>query len=494
MPSVILFRPAYDRRSRSAPVFPWALLYLASVLRERGVEVHILDEAVTPDYAQTLDGLLEQTQPVTVGISSMTGDQIRHGLEFARRVRAKSAAAIVWGGIHPSLLPEQTARHPLVDYAVAGEGEYALAELVDRLAAGKDPAQIPGVYGRDGGSRRSDFIDLAQLPEIPYDLVDVEKYVCARPDIGARRYFEICTSRGCPHHCGFCYIESVHGSRWRALDAAQALEKIRALVGRFNLDCVSFREDNFFVNRGRVEAIARGLVEQGPGIKWAASCRINYFDKYDDAFVDLLKRSGCALLTFGVESGNDRVLEFIRKGITVEGVLNVARRVQAAGIRGTYHFMGGFPSETPGEFIDTCKLIDRLRRLGPDVVVREMSIFAPYPGVGLIPECISRGHAEPADLEGWIEMDWTNPQRPWLTARQSQLISDAQFLIARLAHPNALVRTWANARWAQLLERGPRMRLPERPAVELLRRLTRKKGVLPLFPNLPCWKPRDTQK
>lgn len=470
MAAIILFRPAYDRRSRSVPVFPWALMYLASVLRARGVDAHVIDEAVTPDYAPELDRLLEQARPVAVGISSMTGDQIRHGLEFARRVRAKSRAAIVWGGIHPSLLPEQTARHELVDYAVAGEGEFALAELVERLETGRDARGIPGVYDASGGAPQNGHIDLARLPEIPYRLVDVEKYICARPDVGCRRYFEVCTSRGCPHHCGFCYIESVHGSRWRSLDAPAALDKIRAVVDRFGLDCVSFREDNFFVNRARVEAIARGLAEQGPRIKWAASCRINYFDKYDDEFIGLLKRSGCALLTFGVESGNDRVLEFVRKGITVEAVLRVAKRVQAAGIRGTYHFMGGFPSETPEEFIDTCRLIDRLRRLGPDVVVREMSIFAPYPGVGLIPECVGRGHTEPDGLEGWIEMDWTNPQRPWLSADQSRLISDAQFLIARLAHPNALVRRWANARWAQLLNRGPAMRLPERPAIEFLRR------------------------
>ena len=408
---------------------------------------------------------------MVVGISSMTGDQIRHGLEFARRVRAKSTAAIVWGGIHPSLLPEQTALHPLVDYAVAGEGEYALAELVERLAAGKDGRGIRGVFCRDGGERAAGFVDLSQLPEIPYELVDVEKYICARPDVGARRYFEVCTSRGCPHRCGFCYIESVHGSRWRALEAPQALKKIRTLVDRFNLDCVSFREDNFFVNRARVEEIANGLVEKGPKVKWAASCRINYFDKYDDAFIDLLKRSGCVLLTFGVESGNDRVLEFIRKGIRVEAVVRVAQRVQAAGIRGTYHFMGGFPTETPEEFLDTCRLIDRLRRLGPSVVVREMSIFAPYPGVGLIPECASRGYVEPVDLEAWIRMDWTNSRRPWLTNRQSRLISDAQFLIARLAHPNPVLRGWANARWAQLLQKGPEMRLVERPVLELLRRL-----------------------
>jgi radical SAM superfamily enzyme YgiQ (UPF0313 family) len=165
MPSVILFRPAYDRHSRSIPVYPWALLYLASVLRERGVGVHIIDEAVAPDYGPSLDKLLDTEKPAVVGISSMTGDQIRYGLQFARRVREKSRAAIVWGGIHPSPLPEQTARHPLVDYAVAGEGEYVLAELVQQIASGKKAVGMTFHKGYYTSTLSKTFFDCFYKPQ-----------------------------------------------------------------------------------------------------------------------------------------------------------------------------------------------------------------------------------------------------------------------------------------------------------------------------------------
>jgi radical SAM superfamily enzyme YgiQ (UPF0313 family) len=473
--SVILFRPAYDPLSNSVPVYPWALVCLASELVRRGIKAHIIDEAGEGDCSQRIRRLLEAERPVAFGVTSMTGDQIRFGLQASRLVRECSpATAIVWGGIHASLLPEQTAAHELVDCSVAGEGEYVFSELVECLLAGQQP-DLPGVFcKRDGaiaGRKNAGVLDFASLPELPYELADVERYVCRRSDLGVNRYFEVATSRGCPHHCGFCYIESVHGSRWRALDANQAVERICEVVRRFNLDCVSFREDNFFVNRGRVEGIARGIIEAKLNIKWAASCRINYFAKYDDKFIELLKRSGCALLTFGVESGSDRVLEFIRKDISVDMVMETARKVREAGIRGTYHFMGGFPGETEQEFLDTCRLIERLRAF--DVTVREMSIFAPYPGVGLIPECVRRGYREPQSLEEWIKMDWSNPRRPWLTERQSRLIADAQFLIARLNHRNAAVRAWANARWRRMLASKSGITLPERPVLESLRRLRR---------------------
>lgn len=475
--SVILFRPKYDPDAQSAPVLPWALLYLAAALIPRGIRCHVVDEVCTPTCDDHLRHLLDTEKPLAVGITSMTGDQIRFGLDCARRVRAHSPGiAIVWGGIHPSLLPEQTAAHPLVDYAVAGEGEQAFPALLDALADDGDPGAIPGVYRKDAagavtGTPPTAPLDFASLPPVPFDLVDVGRYICRRSDLGAKRYFEVCTSRGCPHHCGFCYIESVHGSRWRALDAGTALARIKDAVQRFQLDCVSFREDNFFVNRKRVEVIAQGLIDANLGIKWAASCRINYFAKYDEAFVDLLRRSGCVLLTFGVESGSNRVLDFIRKEISVDMVLTTARRLQRAGIRGTYHFMGGFPGETESEFLDTCRLIESLRQTDPAIIVREMSIFAPYPGVGLIAECVKRGYHEPQSLEEWIQMDWANPSRPWLTPAQSRLISDAQFLIARLAHPNAAVRAWVNYRWRQLLASSHGITLHERPLFETLRNL-----------------------
>ena len=474
MPSVILFRPAYDPNSRSVPTYPWSLVYLAAVLVERGVDVAIIDEALAPSDRESLEQLLQTTRPVAVGITAMTGEQIRYGLELARLVRGCCKAAIVWGGVHPSLLPEQTVRHRLVDYVVAGEGEYPFADLVECVDKNEDAGDIPGVYLVRGakviGSRQEIFVDLASLPELPYHLVDPERYICRRPDLGVERYFEICTSRGCPHHCGFCYIDSVHRSCWRGMTADAAVERIKSLVKRFNLDCVLFREDNFFVERKRVEQIAQRLIDDGAGVKWAASCRINYFANYSAEFIDLLKRSGCVQLTFGVESGSDRVLEFIGKGITAGQVLAAARKVKDSGIRGTYHFMGGFPNESVEEFLDTCRLIDNLTQIAPDTVVRELSVFAPYPGVGLIPECVKLGYREPATLEAWVDTDWDNPRRPWLTEEQSRLISDAQFLIARLGHENVFVRSWVRSRWRQMLRRKRGIRLRERPVIEMMKR------------------------
>ena len=473
-PSVILFRPIFDADSRSAPTFPWAFMYLAAVLVQKDIQVTIIDETCEPDALKRLDDALKEQNPVAVGITAMTGDQIRFGLACAARVRKHSKAAIIWGGIHPTLLPEQTALHPLVDYVVAGEGEFAFAALIECLLQQGEPATIPGIFCKCGeaviGSRPSGFLPFGSLPEIPYHLVDMERYILPRPDLGVKRYFELCTSRGCPHHCGFCYIEAVHGCQWRFLSADTTVKRIQELVNRFHIDGLLFREDNFFVDRKRVEAIAQKLIDRQITLKWAASCRINYFAHYTPEFIALLRKSGCRMLTFGVEAGSERVLKLIQKEITVGMVLKAAERLLKSGIRGSFHFMGGFPGETPQEFLETCRLLNQLMRISPDNTVRELAVFTAYPGTALVTACIERGYQEPDSLEGWVGMDWTNPQRPWLDENQSRLLQDADFLIARLRHSNPLIRAWIGLRWRQFLNSPAGISLPERNLLHWLRR------------------------
>ncbi|HIJ74943.1 MAG TPA: B12-binding domain-containing radical SAM protein [Candidatus Hydrogenedentes bacterium] len=478
--SVLLFRPIYDPESASAPATPWGLLYVAAPLVAHGFDITIIDESVTPDYQECVRAALDK-YPVAVGISAMTGRQIGFGLAFAQFVRKHGNAPIVWGGIHPTMKPEQTARHGLVDYVVVNEGEQPFLELVERLAQGKEPDGIPGVYfvrnGAICGEPPRDFVDLAALPPIPFDLLDVERYIVRRPDLGAERSFEICTSRGCPHRCAFCYIQSVHKSRWRSLDADAAFRQLSGHVERFDLDCVVFREDNFFADRRRVEQLAQRMVDERLDIKWTASCRIDYFAKYTAEFVDLLRRSGCVLLTFGVESGSARILDFIKKDITPDMVREVVQKVKDSGIRGTYHFMGGFPTETAGELLDTCQLIEDIRRIAPEAVVREMSAYTAYPGVELIQTCKELGHREPDQLEDWLDIDFRedprNSRRPWLNESQSRLLSNIQFLIARLNHKNSAMRAWTRRRWRQMLASELGIALPERPAIEFAKRMIR---------------------
>lgn len=475
MISTILFRPFYDPHSKSTPTAPWGLLYVAAPLVERGVDVTIIDEPVTKDYEQQVRQLLNEKKPVAVGISAMTGEQITYGLKFARFVRSVSDVPVVWGGIHPTLLPEQTLENEYVDYVVAGEGEYSYANLLECLHQGGDPSTVDGVWtikdGKPAGSTPTQFIDLRTLPNIPYELVDVERYIRRRPDVGSERYFETITSRGCPHPCSFCYIDTVHNRRWRIMEPPVIVEKIKDLQRRFNVDTILFREDNFFVDRKRVEAFAKLLLKEKVKVQWSASCRIDYFYKYQPDFVDLIRDSGACLLTFGVESGNNRILRFIKKFITVDQILEVADKVNRHGMTGSYHFMTGFPTETEEEFLDTCRLIDKMLEIAPKMVARELAVYTPYPGLGLTDECVKLGYQLPAKLEDWTDLDWTNPERPWLTARQTRLIADAQWLIARLWHHNPLYRAWITRRWKQFIKSADNIRLIERPAITQLKKL-----------------------
>jgi anaerobic magnesium-protoporphyrin IX monomethyl ester cyclase len=182
------------------PQVPLALLHIASPLQREGYQVRILDMRLE-DYRNKAIG-----NPVFVGITCMSGQQIHYGLEFARKVRAESPfCPIVWGGVHPTLLPEQTAASKSVDVVVRGEGELVVPELANKLAAGEPLDNVRGLTFKSKGSIKStadaDLIDLDDIPvELPYDLLNLEKYNTQQSG-----RFHIQTSRGCPHRCGFCY-------------------------------------------------------------------------------------------------------------------------------------------------------------------------------------------------------------------------------------------------------------------------------------------------
>ena len=144
--------------------------------------------------------------PVFVGISCMSGMQIRYALEFARYVKTQNLSCpIVWGGVHPTLLPEQTVSHELVDIVVRGEGELIVKDLANRLSNSQPIDTVAGITYKSEGVIKSnpdgEVIDLDAIPvNLPYDLLQTDKY----PSIKSGR-FHIQTSRGCPHKCGFCY-------------------------------------------------------------------------------------------------------------------------------------------------------------------------------------------------------------------------------------------------------------------------------------------------
>ncbi len=407
---------------------PLSLLSLAAWLRERspalGDRIHILDM-----HVRELTGGDFRSARI-VGISAMTGHQIRYGLEAARLAREASPdAVIVWGGVHPSLLPEQTARHELVDAVIVGEGEETFREVVETVFAGGEIAGIPGtcVAGDDGVAVMGDarpFIDLNAAPLPAYDLVEMDRYQ------GIEHQFDYQSSRGCPFRCGFCYNTVFCGRKWRAKSAGKVLDELEHLCSTYRIKHVATVDDEFYIDRRRAGEIIRGLVERGIDCDLITSCRLDIVRKFPPDMFRAMREAGFTQIFFGAESGSNDILAAIGKDITDEDIIEGARMVAEAGMRPVLSFMSGFPDETFEQFGGTLDLIERLWSLHPLVTVNGIFPFNAYPGTRLFERARELAISMPESLDEWGA--WTfqyEPDNPWLDDTKKRWMEIAFYIV-----------------------------------------------------------------
>ncbi len=340
------------------PQVPLSLLHLASFLIKGGYSVKILDmrlESFT-DF--------EIGKPLFVGISTIHGSQIRYGLEFARRVRIlDSSIPLVWGGVHPTLLPEQTVASEFVDIVVRGEGERTLLELADKFSAGEPLDGIKGITFKSAGTIRStpnrELMDLDEIPiELPFELLSLDKY----PTLKSGR-FHIQTSRGCPHKCGFCYNIVYNRQTWRGKSARRVVDEIEYVLEKFpHIRIIDPIDDNFFVDQRRVMDICQEILNRKIKVSWRANCRFDYMSEYHQGFIELLAKSGCTEIDFGGETGSERLLSLINKDITTEQMISSVENLRkwAPSIEPFVSWLSGLPTETEDDLMKTCDLMDRM--------------------------------------------------------------------------------------------------------------------------------------
>lgn len=412
---------------------PMPMLYVGSVLQEQGFSVQVIDQRVDESWEVTLRRALGE-RPLWVGISAMTGQQIRWGLVAARIVRAVDGAIpIVWGGVHPTILPEQTLAHPLVDVVAEGEGEITALELTRVLKAGGpqvDLAAIAGlVWQRNGqvvrNSPRS-FTPMDELPLLDYGLVEIENYILS--EVPGERSLQITTSRGCPMRCGYCYLSAVpDGTRYRAESPERTVAHIERVMAQFNLDAIHIIDDEFFTQLKRARRVCELIVERGIQVTLRTNCRVDYVDRMSMDDLALFRRAGFKHIYLGAESGNDRVLDFVNKRITREQIVRVNLKLKEAGITPKFSFMGGFPSESMTEIQDTMSLMVRLIRDNPDAYTTPVQVYSPYPGTALYDHCVQDGMSMPDSLEGWTESGWEHIDCAQLSPAEERLLRKAAY-------------------------------------------------------------------
>jgi len=403
---------------------PLALVSIGNYLRDKGnFKVRIVDARVE-DYKKT-----RLSNVSFVGISAMSGRPIADGLEIARFVREKdSSIPIVWGGVHVSLLPEQSLKNEFVDIVVRGEGEQTFLEIAQQ----KKLEKIKGISFKRKGeiihNPDRQFIDLDKINDIDYSLL---KHSDAYNPNGS---FHFTSSRGCPHRCGFCYNKVFCAGRWRTKSIERIKKDIDFVLEKYNPKRLDFLEDNFFANRKRAEEIARHLIERGFKNEWSGDCRANYFRNYDDNFLSLLKKSGCCEMIIGAESGSDRVLKMIKKDITAQDIVKANGMCKRNGIKVLNLFMAGFPHETKKDILKTMDLIDRLDKINGKLCCI-ISIFSPYPGTELFEEAVKSGYKPPQSLGEWGQWLFSSNQTSWLDKKAA---SELEYIAIASRVRNAL--------------------------------------------------------
>lgn len=404
-------RPGYTA-SELDFVPPISILSLASFLKKRGYLVKIIDSRLYNEKEKKEIISDSVKDALFVGISCMT-NQIKDGLELSKYIKKNfDDSKIVWGGVHPTLFPKETLSNPFIDVVVIGEGELTVLELTRALENRESSDVILGLGYKENGvikiNKRREPLDIDIIPSLDYGLIDAEKYMKSDyPFFGIKRELLVQASRGCPYRCAFCinYVEGAY-NKWRPRSPEKVIKDVKALVKKYKINAISFRDEDFFVDKDNALEIIRGIKELG--INWFANARANYFREnlISEKMVKEMKDSGLLMLGVGAESGSERMLEYITKDITIDNVYNFARLMAKYDIIASFSFIIGIPGETEKEMFLTVEMMKRLKKICPKSAFSGPQVLRPYPGGKLYDVCIENGFRAPTALEDWARVDF----------------------------------------------------------------------------------------
>ena len=363
---VTLIRPHYFSVWESL-----ALGYIASYLKKHypsDLEIKFYDGFFDSDKT-----IIEGSVDSNFVAFSCTSPQMKHALSLAKAIKEEKLESItVFGGHHPSSLPEQTLALPNVDVVVVGEGEKGMSDLIGFK-------EVVGVLPRKNLYNSPIIEDLDTIPFPDRKLIRQDRTLALTEKNDGERIASILSGRGCLFHCAFCTGDrDVFGTQVRKRTVGNVLDEIKQLVHDWHIDFLKFADAEINTNLFWVQAFCAEKFTQGITVPWGANIHAAIIDR---TTLEFMKKANCREIWVGVESGSPRILKEIRKGTNIQQIENVFKWAKGCGIRTRAYFMVGFPSETREDFDMTLDLAERL-----DADIMGMTILCPYPGTQLYSE------------------------------------------------------------------------------------------------------------
>ena len=374
---------------------PLGICYIGANLKDlNGIKVYLKDYEVSTFSA---DGIKEDLLGLNIdilGVSFRTASY-RSAKEFVKKARAvKKDIFVVAGGHHATAFPKETLLDLKCDAIVVGEGEYVFKELVQRLAAKISLKGLAGVVYRNGDSsvvindRRAPIEDIDSLPLPARELLDLDSY----------NVITVLTSRGCPFNCIYCDKGiSTRSVKFRSPDSI--FNEIRHIVRDLGKKKLYVVDDHFFLDKKRLEPILDKIIEERLPVSWICQARV---DGIDEAVLYKARQAGCEQIMFGIETGDETELAYMRKNATLKEAERAVELTRKAGITARTNFMLGFPVSTRQTMRNT---INFAKKIAPDIV--RFFAVSPLPNTDLWDDIYGKGCIP--DGIRWDAIDFYKP-------------------------------------------------------------------------------------
>ncbi|HNQ61316.1 MAG TPA: radical SAM protein [Bacteroidia bacterium] len=449
MNNVLLFNP---RAANTKPRIPNSILQVAASID--GIhEWMLVDGNLEADPWASIENIFRTGEFKYFACTVMPGPQLKQAIPFSKKIRSLfPSVIIIWGGYFPSNQSRTVLNSGFVDYVINGPGDKAFPALLLELERGtSNLSGIPNIIYKSSDqslknniiiNKKDELYDQDTLPELPYkklnSIYPLSRYL-GKTYLGSKT-IAYHSSFGCPFTCSFCAVVPIYKARWRGKSAENIYKDILKLKHMFGGNAIEFHDNNFFVSEKRTADFSRLMLNEG--MNWWGEGRIDTIDKYSDDTLDLMQKSGCRMIFFGAETGNDEILKKMDKGGTQSSaqIRAFAARMKKFDIVPEYSFVLGTPADSEAEVWKQLRadieFIREIKEINPETEII-IYIYSPVPAEGssLYNDVLKSGFRFPEKLEDWIEPQWEkfdlrkNPLTPWLTEKMVDYIRNFETVL-----------------------------------------------------------------
>jgi len=443
MQKVLLFNP---RSANYKPRIPNSILSIAASLEGR-FDYVIVDGNLEDDPWPKIEQYLRTGAFGYFGCTCMPGPQLRQAVPVSKKIKTFfPQTKVIWGGYFPSNHPGPVLFSGYVDFIINGPGDKSFPALLEALNTTSSYENIANLVFKNGDqiirTRKDELYDQDSLPSLPYENLNrfypLKKYL-GKTYLGTKT-IAYHSSVGCPFTCSFCAVVPIYNARWQGKSAEKIYRDIKFLKEQFGGNAIEFHDNNFFVSEKRTAEFSRLI--QNEAMVWWGEGRIDTINKYSDETLALMRQSGCKMIFFGAETGNDEVLKKMDKGGTQSAaqIRSFAARMARFDIIPEYSFVLGTPAETPEKVMQQIDadiaFIKEIKAINPKTEII-IYVYSPVPteGSDMYKKVLQSGFHFPETLDDWISPQWQNfdlrknPLTPWLTPEMIDKIKDFETVL-----------------------------------------------------------------